>query len=61
MIVFSVALGLIALYFLIKSQKAMVPIKVPTTLEVLKRRYAAGQISREEYMVYLQIYTNEKA
>ena len=59
MIVFSVALGMIALYFLIKSQKAMVPIKVPTTLEVLKRRYAAGQISREEYQLLVKMYTDQ--
>ena len=59
MIVFSLALGLMALYFFIKSQKAMVPIKVPTTLEVLRRRFAAGQISREEYLLLLKIYTDQ--
>ena len=59
MIVFSLALGLIALYFFIKSQKEMVPIKVPTTLEVLRRRYAAGQISREEYQLLVKMYTDQ--
>ncbi len=61
MVVFSLALGLIALYFLIKSQRTMVPIKVPTTLEVLRRRYASGQISKEEYMLLLKMYTDQNA
>ena len=29
----------------------MVSIKQPTALEMLRRRYAAGQITREEFLI----------
>ncbi|HPE94010.1 MULTISPECIES: SHOCT domain-containing protein [unclassified Sphaerochaeta] len=51
MMIFSLALGLIGLYFLVKSQPSLVPIKQPTALEILRRRYAAGQITREEFLI----------
>lgn len=50
MMIFSFALGLIGLYFLLKSPHTLVPIKQPTALEILRRRYANGDITREEFL-----------
>ncbi len=51
MMIFSLVIGLIGLYFLVKNQHSLVPIKQPTALEILRRRYAAGQITREEFLI----------
>lgn len=51
MMIFSLALGLMVLYFFLKSRQSLVPIKQPTALEILRRRYAAGEISREVFLL----------
>lgn len=53
--IYSLLLGLGSLYFLWKSQKALVPVKQPTQLEILRRRYLAGQITKEEYMYMVEL------
>lgn len=53
MLIFTVLI-LFAVYYFVKNRNSVVPVKQLTTLEILKRRYAMGEISREQYMVMLK-------
>jgi len=53
MLIFTVLI-LFAVYYFVKNRNSVVPVKQLTTLEILKRRYAMGEISREQYLVMLK-------
>jgi len=53
MLIFTVLI-LFAAYYFVKNRNSVVPVKQLTTLEILKRRYAMGEISREQYIVMLK-------
>lgn len=48
------ALILFAVYYILKNRNSVAPVKQLTNLEILKRRYAMGEISREQYLLMLK-------
>ncbi len=53
MLIFT-ALILFAVYYIFKNRNSVAPVKQLTNLEILKRRYAMGEISREQYLLMLK-------
>lgn len=48
------AIILFAVYYMLKNRNSVAPVKQLTNLEILKRRYAMGEISREQYLLMLK-------
>ncbi|MDX9985693.1 hypothetical protein SDC9_68926 [bioreactor metagenome] len=48
------AIILFAAYYILKNRNSVAPVKQLTNLEILKRRYAMGEISREQYLLMLK-------
>ncbi len=53
MLIFT-ALILFAVYYIMKNRESVAPVKQLTNLEILKRRYANGEMSREQYLYMLK-------
>lgn len=54
MLIFT-AIILFAVYYIFKKNRnSVAPVKQLTNLEILKRRYAMGEISREQYLLMLK-------
>ncbi|MEA4865036.1 MAG: SHOCT domain-containing protein [Sphaerochaeta sp.] len=53
MLIFT-ALILFVVYYFMKNRNSVTPVKQLTNLEILKRRYAMGEISREQYLLMLK-------
>jgi putative membrane protein len=53
MLIFT-ALILFVVYYFMKNRNSVAPVKQLTNLEILKRRYAMGEISREQYLLMLK-------